>query len=382
MYSFRYKEKQFNHVEETVHVLPNLLKQNIVIRRLKPCSVYELRIRMKFQGKGATFLRLDDFDTGPNNQIKSLKVRNLTDRSTEIIWNPKEDGMQCATSFTIKGNLASFEVKPSNVLTLWESLKSCQEYAIQVSPKFGEKVGQYTSVTFVTFPSHNFFDAWIDESKQLIVWHTNQAWDPCKESITNIRYEFELVKCSSHQPDIAYSPVVVQTGASSEYAIKIDELQKKIAKKVDIVQNYYYNVNLKANVRNNKDQTMAFDILANLLFRVNGKKQLIMARISNRSCELGEEDLSNKSTMEGYHNINNNSLNHEKEYYNNPTLILVICTTSILLMVMTFCIYVLKNRVKKNVNDNILNRLSNNMAPHYVQYFKGPMHERISIINN
>ena len=374
--SYRYKEKQFNHGEESVRVLPNMIKQNIIISQLNPCSVYELRIRMKFLGKAATFLRLDDFATGPKHKINSLKVKNITDISSEIIWNPQEVGLQCATSFTIKANLASIDVKPSEVHTIWNSWKSCQKYTIKVFPRFGEKVGQSTSATFVTFPSPHYFDAWIDESRNLISWHTNQDWHPCKESITNIHYQFELVRCSSHQPQFTYDPVVRKSGASSEYAIRIDELQNILAKKMALVENSYYSVNLRTTIRNNNDQSITFDILSNLLLYTNNERKLNTLGMTNQPCVT-----SHQSATDRYHDNDNNSMNEENENYNNPTLILVLCLTCVLIMVITFSIYALKSRARGNDNTNIVHRLSNNMAPHYAQYFQGPMQERVSFIN-
>ena len=68
----------------------------------------------------------------------------------------------------------------------------------------------------------------------------------------------------------------------------------------------------------------------------------------------------------------------------NPTMIAVACTASIIITVVIFFIYVYKNQVQTNVRrvSNQVNRLSNNVAPHYAQYFQGPIQERISIVGS
>ena len=237
---YRYKEKHSSSREMKSRLLPNSLKQNIIIRQLKPCSDYSMRIRLSTPEKDTIFLMLDDFRTGPSNKITSLDVGNITDKSAVVTWNPKENGVQCASSFRIKGSVHSFDVNPAKVLTTWKSLESCRQYIVNIFPKFGEKVGQSTTITFTTFPSPKFFDAWVDESRHLIFWQPNEKWELCKDSVTSIQYVFKVIKCSLDKPQFTHIISLDQScTVSLECFINIDDLKKQIADKLDIEEGSY-----------------------------------------------------------------------------------------------------------------------------------------------
>lgn len=67
-----------------------------------------------------------------------------------------------------------------------------------------------------------------------------------------------------------------------------------------------------------------------------------------------------------------------------PTIVAVACAVSTLITVILFTIYVYKNQVQRNCKraSYQVKRISSNMAPHYAQYFRGPLAERISIVDN
>ena len=148
-------------------------------------------------------------------------------------------------------------------------------------------------------------------------------------------------------------------------------------------------------MRNSKDQTITLNLLPNLVFEVTGNKKFTLNGIGqfNHECQYKTQHNSNPTmkTTKGdpSHDAIEDHLSYEDDYVDvkesqNPTMVAVACTCSILITIVILFIYVYQNQVQTNVNrmSNQVNRLSNNMAPHYAQYFRGPMQERISIVEN
>ena len=356
---------------------PNHLNQDIFIRQLKPCAVYELKVRLKPPRKSPIFLKLDDFQTGPHTKISSLEVQNVTDTSATIEWDPKEYGMQCATAFVINGNLASLEVKPSKFLTTWSSLQSCTKYAVQVFPKFGDKIGQCTSTAFTTFPSHTFFDAMLDESRQYIFWQTNQNFIFCKESIKNVVYQLKILKCSSSIPSEPTVITLENPCIEDECGINMETLEKELAQHIKLISASYYIMTLNVEVSNANRQKLVLDILPDIVFVAIGSPNgiRIMNGRTHQECKI---DTKQNDITQPPGNIQSDGFVHESEKHS-PTLIAVTCVTSVILIFLIFMCYVYRNQTRQNVDLNVVHRISN-VGPHYLQYYQGPKQDRISII--
>ena len=198
---------------------------------MKPCTLYSLRVRVTFpESDTKLLLSLEDFYTGPNNVIESLAVKNVTDSSATISWNPAEKGMGCATSFVIKQGIISFDVEPHKVLTTWRQLEPCNEYMVEVFPRFHGKLGKGTSKAYTTFPNSKSFDTWVDASSNKIVWQSNENWKNCAKSIKRIHYDFTLNSCSLNgQPNPVYIiPLENSCNSYQGCSMDVDHFNQKI----------------------------------------------------------------------------------------------------------------------------------------------------------
>ena len=375
--SYRYKENKDNKKEKFVQLFPNHLNQDIFIRQLKACSVYELKVRLKPPRIRPIYLKLDDFQTGPHTKISSLQIQNVTDTSATIEWDPKEYGMQCATAFVVNGNLASLEVKPSKFLTTWSLLQSCTKYAVQVFPKFGDKIGQCTSTAFTTFPSHTFFDAMLDESRQYIFWQTNQNFIFCKESIKTVVYQLKILKCLSNRPSKTIVITLEHPCIEDECGIDMTTLEKELAENVQLTPNSHYIMTLSVELSNINHEKLILDILPDINFVVIGSsnRSRIINERTRQDCRFETEHpfIQNDITQPQSNGFVNESEKHS------PTLIAVTCVTSFILILLIFTCYVYRNQTRQNVDLNVVHRISN-VGPHYLQYYQGPTQDRISII--
>ena len=374
---YRYKEDKDNQKEKVVKLFPNHLNQDIFIRQLKPCSVYKLKIWLKPPRKRLLILKLDYFQTGPHTKISSLQIQNVTDTSATIEWDPKEYGMQCATAFVINGNLASLEVKPSKFLTTWSSLQSCTKYAVQVYPKFSDKIGQCTSTAFTTFPSSTFFDAMLDESRQYIFWQTNQNFIFCKESIKTVVYQLIILKCSLNIPPEPTVITLENPCIEDECGIDMETLGKELAENVQLTPTSYYTMTLSVEVSNTNHEKLLLDILPDIVFVVVGSLNNIRIMNGRAHQECKFETKPNDITLP-QDDIQSTAFVNESEKHS-PTLIAVTCVTSVILILLIFTCYVYRNQTRQNVDLNVVHRISN-VGPHYLQYYQGPTQDRISII--
>ena len=355
---------------------------------MKPCTLYSLRVRVTFpESDTKLLLSLEDFYTGPNNVIESLAVKNVTDSSATISWNPAEKGMGCATSFVIKQGIISFEVEPHKVLTTWRQLEPCNEYMVEVFPRFHGKLGKGTSKAYTTFPNSKSFDTWVDASSNKIVWQSNENWEKCAKSIKRIHYDFTLNSCSlSGQPNPVYIiPLANSCDSYQGCFMDIDYLNQKIGDTIQVQQDAGYTVNLRAIIQKNDNQNIRFNILANLGFKSNSNKKISIVEQFKDNCNIQVNDVTINPILTTKSITDDEPISnpHHDSESHNYTLISVAFVASIFVTVLIFSFYVYHNQVKTHVKrlSNRVNRLSQNMAPHYAQYFQGPMHERISIVN-
>ena len=384
---FRYREKDSSSQEKIYHLLPNNIRQNVVISNLKPCTLYSLRVRVTFpRSDTKLILSLEDFYTGPNNMISSLDVKNITDSSATITWNPSEIGMECATSFIIKDRIASFEVEPHKVLTTWRKLEPCMKYKIEVFPRFHGKTGVSTTKTYSTFPNANSYDVWMDSSQNKLFWRFNRNEEICEESIDKIQYDFILESCPIHDGKKQLYAIPLEKTCSSLRGcfINIENLKTQASKYIDFQEGLMHSINLRGKFEKSDKQSMYFDILSNLNFKSKHDDYFSITKQYDYKCNENVKHTTINPAMNqsetdeliSYHQ--NNSESH------NSTIISIAFVGSIFVTVSIFSFYVYHKQVKKHVKrlSTRVDRLSQNMAPHYAQYFQGPINERISIVNS
>ena len=384
---FRYREKESSSREKIYHLLPNNIRQNVVISNLKPCTLYSLRVRVTFpQSDTKLILSLEDFYTGPNNMISSLDVKNITDSSATIAWNPSEIGMECATSFVIKDQIASFEVEPHKVLTTWRKLEPCMEYKIEVYPRFHGKTGMSTTKTYSTFPNAKSFDVWMDSSENKIFWRFNANEEICEESIVKIQYDFILESCQIYDDKKQLHTIPLEKTCSSLRGcfIDIDKLRTQISKITNFQEGLMYNVHLRGRFEKNDKQTMFFNVLSNLNFKSNHDDHFSFTEQFDNKCNENLKDTTTSPVMDKSETDELTSYQLNNSESHNSTIIGIAFVGSIFVTISIFSFYVYHKQVKKHVKrlSTRVNRLSQNMAPHYAQYFQGPINERISIVNS
>ena len=339
------------------------------------------------KSKTKLLLSLEDFYTGPNNVITSLDVQNITDKSATVTWNPLEMGMGCATSFLIKQNMFSFEVEPHKVLTTWRSLQPCNIYSLEVFPKFHGKLGKGTSKTYSTFPNSKSFDSWIDATENKIIWQYHRNLMTCDDSLMNIQYEFSVTLCPLYENTEHFYIIPITKDCKSLQGcfIDINYLQKQIEETINIESNETYNVNLRGVFRMKDAQRISINILSNLAVKSNNDRKLSIVSQFKTKCGTQEKETTIKPILTTNPKSDEYISNpHHDSESHNSTLITVAFVASVFVTVSIFSFYVYHNQVKKHVKrlSNRVNRLSQNMAPHYAQYFQGPMQERISIVNS